>query len=149
MPRRKRKPVYVVNGPNLNLLGRRETLVYGTTTLPAIERALARKGKKLGLKVVCRQSNHEGTLVDWIQEAEAKAAALLVNPGGYSHTSVAIRDALAALSIPAIEVHLTNIHAREKFRRSSRMSAVVSAVVTGLGPKGYELALEAVAEMLT
>lgn len=149
MAKRARKPVYVVNGPNLNLLGRRETLIYGTVTLPEIERRLLKKGKAHGLKVVCRQSNHEGSLVDWIQEAGVKASALLVNPGGYSHTSVAIRDALAALSIPAVEVHLTNIHAREKFRKTSLMSPVVAAVVTGLGPKGYELALEAVAEMLT
>ena len=144
-----RKPVYVLNGPNLNRLGAREVAVYGKTTLAEIEKSLANLAQALRLSLVCRQSNHEGDLIDWIQEADKKASALILNPGGYSHTSVAIRDALAALSIPAVEVHLTNIFAREKFRQTSLMSPVVSGVIAGLGPKGYELALEAVAAKLT
>lgn len=149
MAKRRRKPVYVLNGPNLNRLGSRERTVYGRATLRQIENSLSKKAKALGLAIVCRQSNHEGDLIDWIQEAGKKASALVINPGGYSHTSVAIRDALAGLSIPAIEVHISNIHAREKFRRTSLMSPVVAGVIAGLGARGYELALEALAGKLT
>jgi len=149
MAKRRRKPVYVLNGPNLNRLGSRERTVYGRATLRQIETSLSKKAKALGLAIVCRQSNHEGDLIDWIQEAGKKASALVINPGGYSHTSVAIRDALAGLSIPAIEVHISYIHAREKFRRTSLMSPVVAGVIAGLGARGYELALEALAGKLT
>ncbi|HXV73182.1 MAG TPA: type II 3-dehydroquinate dehydratase [Sphingomonadales bacterium] len=143
------KPVFVLNGPNLNRLGAREPTVYGEATLRQIEQALAARAKALGLTLVCRQSNHEGDLVDWIQEAGEKGSGLIINPGGYSHTSVAVRDALAGVSIPAIEVHISNIHARETFRQTSLMSSVVTGVICGLGTKGYELALEAVAAKLT
>lgn len=139
--------VYVLNGPNLNLLGTREPAVYGTQTLDDIRSAMEQRASKLGVRVDFRQSNHEGELVDWIQEALARASAVIINAGGYSHTSIAIRDALAALSIPVIEVHLSNIHAREHFRRHSYISQVARGSIVGMGPMGYMLALDAAAQL--
>lgn len=149
MARTRKTTIYVLNGPNLNLLGGRETDVYGKTTLAEIEAHLKAKGKKAGVNVECRQSNHEGVLIDWVQEAGKKAQALILNPGGYTHTSVALADAVAALTIPVAEVHLSNIHAREEFRRVSLISAHTALVVCGAGARGYDFALEALVEKLT
>lgn len=138
------KPVYVLNGPNLNLLGLREPEIYGSTTLADIEKMVAADAKAQGVSVLCLQSNHEGDLVTWIQEARSMACGLIINAGAYSHTSIAIHDALAMLDIPAVEVHISNVHKREEFRHYSTMSSVVTGVICGLGVKGYTLALEAI-----
>jgi 3-dehydroquinate dehydratase-2 len=138
--------IFVLNGPNLNLLGSREPRIYGTQTLDDVKASLDERAKDLGVRVDFRQSNHEGELVDWIQEAMAKASAIIINAGAYSHTSIAIRDALAALQIPIIEVHLSNIHAREPFRRQSFVSQVARGAIVGLGSLGYLLALDAAAQ---
>lgn len=140
--------IFVLNGPNLNLLGTREPRIYGAQTLDDIKASLDEHAKELGVRVDFRQSNHEGELVDWIQEAMAKASAVIVNAGGYSHTSIAIRDALAALQVPIVEVHLSNIHAREPFRRQSFVSQVARGSIVGLGPLGYLLALDAAAQLV-
>ncbi|MCP9455743.1 MAG: type II 3-dehydroquinate dehydratase [Nitrospira sp.] len=133
--------VLVLHGPNLNLLGEREQAIYGATTLPAINEALLQLGHTLGVKLDCRQSNHEGELVSWIQQAKGEYDGIIINPAAYTHTSVAIRDALAAVAIPAVEVHLTNIYQREAFRHHSYIAGVVMGHVTGFGPLGYLLAL--------
>jgi 3-dehydroquinate dehydratase-2 len=135
--------IYVLNGPNLNLLGKREPHIYGAGTLGDLKSALEAKASALGMRLDFRQSNHEGALVDWIQEAREKAAGLILNPGAYSHTSIALHDALKALSIPTIEVHLSNIHARDAFRRHSFVSPAVTGVICGLGASGYLAALDA------
>jgi 3-dehydroquinate dehydratase-2 len=135
--------VWVLNGPNLNLLGTREPDVYGVATLPEIERALVEHGRRHQVSVTCFQSNAEGALIDKIHEARSAAEALIINPGGYTHTSVALRDAIAAVALPTVEVHLSNIAARESFRRRSLVSAVCVGTITGLGPLGYHLALDA------
>ncbi len=140
--------VLILNGPNLNMLGTREPEHYGTTTLAHIDAACHRRAKSLGLGLDCRQSNGEGELVDWIQEARGSAEGLVLNPGAYTHTSVAIPDALSAVGLPVIEVHLTNIHAREKFRHHSYVSKVAQGVICGFGPQSYLLALDAMAAML-
>lgn len=142
------KPVHVLNGPNLNLLGQREPHIYGSTTLADIEKQLAARAKTLGLAVVCRQSNHEGELVDWIHEARQEASGLILNAGAYSHTSIAIHDALAALDMPVVEVHISNVYKRESFRHHSTISSVATGVICGLGTIGYELALEAIKSKL-
>jgi 3-dehydroquinate dehydratase-2 len=142
------KRVLVLNGPNLNMLGVREPGTYGTQTLADIEKMCKTEGKKLGLTVTCKQSNREGELVEWIQQALGTAEAIIINPGGYSHTSVAIHDAIRAVGLPVIEVHLSNIHAREEFRHHSYVSAVALGVICGLGAAGYRLALSALAEKL-
>lgn len=142
------KRVLVLNGPNLNMLGIREPKTYGSQTLADIEKMCVAEGKKLGLTVECKQTNREGELCEWIQAAYGKKDGIIINPGGYSHTSVAIRDALSAVAIPTIEVHLSNIHAREEFRHHSFVSAVAVGVICGLGAAGYRLALEALAERL-
>jgi len=142
------KPVYVLNGPNLNLLGQREPHIYGSTTLADIEKLVKAKAKALGLAVVCRQSNHEGELVDWIQEAREKASGVILNAAAYSHTSIAIHDALATLDMPIVEVHISNVYKRESFRHHSTVSSVATGVICGLGTIGYELALEAVKSKL-
>ncbi|HVY52577.1 MAG TPA: type II 3-dehydroquinate dehydratase [Devosia sp.] len=142
------KRVLVINGPNLNMLGIREPAVYGSQTLADIEAMCRSEGKRLGLAVECRQTNREGEICEWIQGAYGKKEGIVLNPGGYSHTSVAIRDAIAAVGIPTIEVHLSNIHAREEFRHFSYVSAVAAGVICGLGATGYRLALEALAERL-
>ncbi|MES2119303.1 MAG: type II 3-dehydroquinate dehydratase [Pseudomonadota bacterium] len=139
--------VFVLNGPNLNLLGSREPRVYGTQTLAEIDEMLGQRAKGHKLKLDIRQSNHEGVLVDWLQEAMAKAAAVVINPGAYAHSSIALRDAVASLSIPVIEVHLTNIYAREGFRRQSLIGQVARGSILGLGPLGYLLALDAAAHL--
>jgi 3-dehydroquinate dehydratase-2 len=144
MPQR----VLVLNGPNLNMLGIREPKTYGTQTLADIEAMCVAEGKTLKLTVQCRQSNREGELCEWIQQAYGKQDGIIINPGGYSHTSVAIRDAISAVAIPTIEVHLSNIHAREEFRHFSYISAVAVGVICGLGATGYRLALTALAERL-
>ena len=142
------RPVLILNGPNLNLLGRREPDIYGASTLADIEAACGRAGEKLGLKVTCRQSNGEGELVTWVQEAAGRYDALIINPGAYTHTSVALHDALRFLEVPIIEVHLSNIHQREAFRHRSYVSLVAKGVILGFGAKGYELALAGVADLL-
>jgi 3-dehydroquinate dehydratase-2 len=142
------KRVLVLNGPNLNLLGTREPEIYGSTTLADIETLCRDTGSALGLQIDLRQSNHEGELVTWIQEARTAADAILINPAAYSHTSVAIPDALKAIGLPVAEVHLSNIHQREAFRHHSYVSAVAVGVICGFGATGYRLALEALADKL-
>jgi 3-dehydroquinate dehydratase-2 len=143
------KTVYVLNGPNLNLLGTREPELYGRATLADVEKLCRAEAKNHGLAVVFRQSNHEGEIVDWIQEARSKkAVGLIINPAGYTTTSVAILDALFALDVPAIEVHITNIHAREEFRHHSYISKAARAVICGCGVQGYALALAGLAAMI-
>lgn len=142
------KSVIILNGPNLNLLGIREPETYGSDTLETIEVLCTETAKSLGLSVDFRQSNHEGELITWIQEARGTHAGIVINPAGYSHTSVGIRDAISAVKLPTIEVHLSNIHARERFRHHSYISAVADGVICGLGAIGYKLALEALATRL-
>ena len=141
-------PVYVLNGPNLNLLGTREPEVYGRQTLSDIEKAVTQRAKKTGLEVVFRQSNHEGQLVDWIQEARTKASGVIINPGAYTHTSIALLDALKMLDKPIIEVHLSNPHQREPFRRHSYVSMAAKGVIMGLGSLGYLAAIDAMAGLI-
>lgn len=140
--------IYVLNGPNLNLLGSREPEIYGRTTLAEIDDALKARATKSGAAIDFRQSNHEGVLVDWVQEAGAKAKGLIINPGAYTHTSIALHDALKAVGIPKIELHLSNIHAREAFRRHSFVSPAVDAVICGLGAAGYLAALDALIRLI-
>ena len=140
--------ILVIHGPNLNLLGSREPSVYGRKTLEDINSALATLGQRLGISVDAFQSNHEGAIVDRIQKAIGAYDGVIINAAGYTHTSVAIRDALAMLSIPVIEVHLSNIHKREPFRHTSLMAGAVTGQIVGLGPIGYQLALRAIAELI-
>jgi len=140
--------VMVLNGPNLNLLGTREPDIYGATTLDDIAAALVDQGKALDIEVDLRQSNHEGHLIDWLHEAGSRGAlAVILNAGAYTHTSVALRDAIRAITVPVIEVHLSNPAARERFRHKSHVSAVASGVIQGFGAHGYALALDAAARM--
>jgi 3-dehydroquinate dehydratase-2 len=139
------KPIYVLSGPNLNLLGAREPEIYGHQTLEDVQRLCEARASALGCSVVFRQSNHEGELIDWIQEAREKAAALVINPAGYGHTSVAILDALKMLGIPVVECHLSNPAAREAFRHQTYVSLAATGVVSGFGAASYELAVEAAA----
>jgi len=140
--------VLVVNGPNLNLLGQREPGIYGHTTLGEIEARMRALARELGLELSFVQSNSEGGLVDAIQAAAGTASAIIVNPAAYTHTSVAVRDALAAVGLPAVEVHLSNIHAREEFRQSSLTAPACRGVIAGFGPESYLLALRAVTALL-
>lgn len=140
--------IFVLNGPNLNLLGKREPEIYGAATLGDLKAAVEARAGALGLIADFRQSNHEGVLVDWIQEAGEKAAGLIINPGAYTHTSLAIHDALKALSVPTIEAHLSNIHAREAFRRHSFVSPAATGVICGLGFHSYLAALDALKGLL-
>ncbi len=140
--------ILVLNGPNLNMLGIREPQTYGSQTLADIEAMCVAEGQMLGLEVTCRQSNIEGELVTWIQQALGAYAGIVINPGAYSHTSIAIHDALRAVALPVIEVHLSNIYTREAFRHHSYVSPVATGVICGLGATGYKLALHALAEKL-
>ncbi|HXG78351.1 MAG TPA: type II 3-dehydroquinate dehydratase [Methyloceanibacter sp.] len=142
------KPIYVLNGPNLNLLGTREPEVYGRETLADLRTRCERKAASLGFPLDFRQSNHEGELVAWIQEAREGASGLIINAGAFTHTSIAILDALLACPLPAVEVHLSNIFTREPFRRHSYISKAVRGVICGFGAIGYELAIEALAASL-
>jgi 3-dehydroquinate dehydratase II len=142
------KPVYVLNGPNLNLLGTREPEIYGTETLEDISNAVAARAKALKLACEFRQSNHEGELVTWIQEARDQASGLIVNAGAFTHTSVALLDALQAVELPIIEVHLSNIFRREDFRHHSFISKAANGVICGLGSQGYLFAIEGLAGMI-
>jgi 3-dehydroquinate dehydratase-2 len=140
--------IYVLNGPNLNLLGFREPEIYGSDTLDDIGSRLSDRAKELGLAIEMRQSNHEGQLIDWLQEARLKGArAVILNPGGFTHTSVALHDAIKAIGLPVIEVHLSNPHAREPFRHLSYVGMAARGTIAGLGALGYELALDAVARL--
>jgi 3-dehydroquinate dehydratase II len=140
--------ILVLNGPNLNLLGVREPQIYGSDTLADIEEACLERAAALGLAIEFRQSNHEGQLVDWIQEARENAHGIIINPGGYTHTSVAILDALRAADLPVIEVHISNIHRREPFRHRSLVSQAATGIIAGFGTDGYVLALEAMARVI-
>lgn len=140
------KPIFVLNGPNLNLLGQREPEVYGNATLDDVRERVAARAAQHGLEVDFRQSNTEGEIVDWIQEARTAASGVIINAGAYTHTSVAILDALLATEIPCVEVHLSNIFQREEFRHHSYISTACIGVICGFGVKSYELAVEALAE---
>jgi 3-dehydroquinate dehydratase-2 len=140
--------IAVLNGPNLNMLGSREPTLYGAATIDDLEALCAETAEALDLSIDFRQTNHEGELITWVQECRDKARGIVINPGGYSHTSVALMDALLAAELPVVEVHLTNIHAREDFRRTSLVSRVANGVICGLGIRGYGLALTALAEMI-
>jgi 3-dehydroquinate dehydratase II len=143
------KTVYVLNGPNLNLLGLREPDIYGHLTLTDVEKLCRATAAKHGLDVEFHQSNHEGALIDWIQQARAeKAVGVVINPAGYGHTSVAILDALATLQAPIIEVHISNIHTRESFRRRTYVSQVARGVLCGFGINGYALAIDGLAALI-
>jgi 3-dehydroquinate dehydratase II len=143
------KTIYVLNGPNLNLLGTREPAKYGAATLADVETLCRERAKRHGYEVEFRQSNHEGVLVDSIHEAsKAKAAGLVINPGAYGHTSVALLDAVLGTALPAVEVHVTNIHARESFRHHTYLSSGAKAVVCGFGVEGYGLAIDGLAALL-
>jgi 3-dehydroquinate dehydratase-2 len=139
------KPIYVLSGPNLNLLGVREPEIYGKETLDDVRRLCERRAGTLNREIVFRQSNHEGELIDWVQEAREKACALVINPAGYGHTSVALLDALKTLDIPIVECHLSNPAAREPFRHKTYVSLAATGVVSGFGSASYELAVEAAA----
>lgn len=142
------KPVLVLNGPNLNMLGKRQPEIYGRETLADIEQACRAEAARLGLPVAFAQSNHEGVLVDLIQAAREKNSAVVINAGAYTHTSVALLDALNAAELPTVEVHLSNIYKRERFRHHSYISPAAVGVIAGLGSQGYLLALQALARLL-
>jgi 3-dehydroquinate dehydratase-2 len=146
--RNKALPIYVLNGPTLNLLGTREPEIYGRTTLAQIGKLCAARAKDHGLSTVFRQSNHEGQLVDWIQEARIRGSGVILNAAAYTHTSVAIHDALKALEKPIIEVHLSNPHAREHFRHRSYVSRIATGVICGLKEQGYLAAIDAMAVLI-
>lgn len=141
------KPIFVLSGPNLNLLGVREPHIYGKETLEDVRRRCEARAADLGHAVEFRQSNHEGVLIDWVQEARTAALGLVLNPAGYGHTSIALLDALKALEIPVVECHLSNPAAREPFRRHSYVSLGATGVIAGFGPASYELAIEAIANL--
>jgi 3-dehydroquinate dehydratase-2 len=141
--------ILILNGPNLNMLGVRETAIYGSDSLADIERACARRGKALGISVDFRQTNIEGELVTWVQQARTAAAGIIINPGAYGHTSIALLDALRITDKPVIELHLSNIHRRESFRHHTYTSQAATGIICGLGAHGYVLALEAMAELIS
>jgi 3-dehydroquinate dehydratase-2 len=144
----KRKRVLVLHGPNLNLLGKREPKIYGRLTLAAIDGKIRALAAELGIEVEIRQSNSEGELVGWVQEAAEDFGAIVINAGAYTHTSVALRDAIAAAGVPAVEVHLTNLYKREEFRHRSLLAAVVSGQIAGFGAESYLLGLRAAASLM-
>ena len=140
--------IFVLNGPNLNLLGTREPEIYGSETLDDIAAALSEQASKLGIELDIRQSNHEGHLIDWLHEAQAKGAkAVILNPGGYSHTSVALHDAVKAITTPVIEVHLSDPDSRESFRHTDLVALAAAKLIKGEGARGYSLALDAAARL--
>ena len=143
------KPIYILNGPNLNMLGLREPAVYGTATLADIEARCRQHASMLSRQLVFRQSNIEGELVTWIQEAREKAIGIAINAGAYTHTSIAIHDALKAAELPAVELHLSNVHQREDFRHHSMIAAAVNGVICGFGAEGYPLAILALHSIIT
>jgi len=138
----------ILHGPNLNLLGTREPDVYGSMTLDDINNKLIELGKELGAEVKCQQSNHEGALIDALHDARTWAGGVVFNPGGYTHTSIALRDAISAIQIPVVEVHLSNVYAREEFRHVSMISAVCAGKITGFGWRSYTLGLKALVDIL-
>ncbi len=140
--------VFVLNGPNLNLLGERQPVIYGSTTLPELEQLCRERAARHGLEIDFRQTNDEGTLVDWLQEARTSSDGVILNAAAFTHYSVAVRDAVQACDKPVIEVHISNIFAREEFRATSVISAVVVGVISGLGVQGYLLALDALAAVI-
>lgn len=148
MTARREHRVLVLHGPNLNLLGRRETAIYGKVTLEEINKRIGALAGELGVSVEARQSNSEAQLIDWIQSAVGGFQAIILNPGGLTHTSVALRDAVAAVGIPTIEVHLSNIYQREPFRQHSYIAPVAVGQISGLGPMGYLLALRAAVDRI-
>ncbi|UUC48001.1 type II 3-dehydroquinate dehydratase [Pseudomonas citronellolis] len=141
-------PILILNGPNLNLLGTREPATYGHETLADVEALCQTRADELGLQVAFKQTNHEGQLIDWIHEARGRCAGIVINPAAWTHTSVAIRDALAAVELPVIEVHLSNVHKREEFRHHSFVSGIAVGVLAGFGSNGYRLALDHFAHLL-
>ena len=141
--------IQVLHGPNLNLLGTREQSIYGTQSLDALDSAITKLAKELAVEVDLRQSNSEGELVTWIQEARTEYHGIIINPAAYTHTSIAIRDAIAAVGLPTVEVHLSNIHQREEFRHRSYIAGVALGQIAGLGPTGYLLALRGLHDHLT
>jgi 3-dehydroquinate dehydratase-2 len=136
--------VHVLNGPNLNLLGTREPGIYGATTLPQIEQSLRQRADQVGVSLTFRQSNHEGDLATWIQEAGREGAGIVINAGAYTHTSIALRDAISGSGALAVEIHLSNVHAREHFRHTSLIAPVCVGVICGFGPMSYTLGLDAI-----
>ncbi|MBW1894640.1 MAG: type II 3-dehydroquinate dehydratase [Deltaproteobacteria bacterium] len=145
----KQRKILVIHGPNLNMLGKREPEIYGTTTLEDINKGLSEKAIKLGCSVDTFQSNHEGDIVEKIQDTKGKYDSIIINPAAYTHTSVAIRDALLLLDIPVIEIHLSNIYKREPFRHKSMLADVVSGQISGFGANSYFLALDAISELIS
>lgn len=141
--------ILVLNGPNLNLLGTRQPEVYGSTTLADVEAMCREKATALGIDIECRQSNHEGTLVDWIHEAKGKHHGIVINAGAYTHTSIALADAIASVELPVAEVHISNIHQREPFRHLSYISKVSVGMICGFGPFGYVMGIEALVNRLS
>ena len=140
--------ILVLHGPNLNLLGRREPGIYGVGTLAEVDAELSLVAKELGVEIECCQSNHEGELIDRIQQAIGRVSGIVINPAGLTHSSVSLRDALLATNLPVVEVHLSNVHARETFRQTSLISDIAFGVITGLGARGYRYGLEALVERL-
>jgi 3-dehydroquinate dehydratase II len=142
------KPIYILNGPNLNLLGQRETAIYGAGTIADIEKKCAAKAGSSGHQIVFRQTNTEGELIDWIHEARTAASGIIINGAAYTHTSVALHDALKAVNLPTIEVHLSNIYQREPFRHHSYISPVAHGVICGFGAMSYEMAIDGLSHIL-
>ena len=143
------KPIVVLNGPNLNLLGKRQPEIYGSATLEDVNSAIGNLAAELGVAVDCRQSNHEGQLLDWLHEAREAGSAVIINAGAYTHTSIALRDAVLALTIPVVEVHLSNIYARDEFRKHSYISGVAHGTIAGFGVDSYLLGLRAAQTLIS